>query len=258
MSLKKRMQRIEISLTPKQAVLQFLKEIFELGLEGYIRRIWEEGWRPREAVSSAVENAVREGLKERKKSFVAQVVRQARNQADGLMQLIFDVHSRVRFECTLNQPHVALLFEQFRRMLRDFGHRDEIRPEEWNSWRAMLIERSVHIRQLKEAIDIISARHFEGHQLLFAEHEERLDRANVSLEELVSDYNLFALEEASLQPIDIDAELCLTAKQIEMQIPIFEMTAQAKMLNDAGEDYAASKVIHGNIANFVDELRMLL
>lgn len=253
MTLKKRLERIETSLTPKQAVLLFLKEILELGPEGYLRMIWLDRKKPWELVSSAVEDAIRQSLKGASRSTVYRIVREAKNQADVLVLLIFNLHERVQSELSLDQPYEALLREQFRRMLREFGHEEKFQPEEWNSWRTLLIERLVRMRQLKETVATISTRHFDRHQLLFAAHEQRLSRAIVLLQELVKDYNSFAIDEFALTPIEIDAELNRRAKQLELQVSFLETAAEGAMLNDAGYTDAACDVINRATVGYMDQ-----
>lgn len=258
MTLKKRVERIETSLTPKQAVLLFLKQILDLGLEGYIRMIWLDRKKPRELVSSAVENAIRQNLAGSSRQTVSRIVREAKYQVDVLMLLIFNLHARVQSECWLNLPYQVLLLEQFCRMLREFAHEEKFQLEKWNSWRALLIGRLLRMRQLKETVAIISAKHFDRHQLLFAKHEQRLNRAIVFLEELIGDYNSFAIDEPVLEPIDIEAELGRMAKQLETQILFQEATAEGMMLKDAGFTDQACDVISQAVVGNIDEWMRLL
>jgi len=179
-NLGKRLQRIETSLTPKQAVLLWLKGMLELDCVSYLEKSFaaSPSEAPRFRIAEMVGQAVSKSLSQQKMKpeLTAQVVRDAQKQADVLIVLVSHLQKCVRSECTFNAPHVLLLYEKLSRMLEQFVHQGRFEPEAWDLWRAVLMKRLLTMWQLREAIVAISARYYDGHPLLFAKDESRLNQ----------------------------------------------------------------------------------
>jgi hypothetical protein len=179
-NLGKRLQRIETSLTPKQAVLLWLKGMLELGLVSYLEKSFAAlpNEAPRARIGEMVGQALRKSLSQQrmKPELMASVVRDAQKQADALIVLIRQLHQCVHLECTVSAPYIVLLYETFKRLLEQFVHQDRFEPEAWDLWRAVLMKRLITMWQLREAIAVISASYYDGHPLLLAEDESKLNQ----------------------------------------------------------------------------------
>src|SRR5581483_2648575 len=91
MTSAKRLTRIESSLTPKQAVLFWLRQEHQgKSLEEYARRNFDRGpsAAPRRKVEDQVVNAVRTAMAGQDRALIQQATRQAQMQTDLLILIV--------------------------------------------------------------------------------------------------------------------------------------------------------------------------
>jgi hypothetical protein len=243
-TLSKRLQRIETSLTPTQAVLLWLKEMLDLGQERYWEKLSADPSNPRVVVLKMVADAIRENLSEppKKMEELEQAVRAGQKQADMRIMLVLNLHDHVRSECRPNEAYANLLVEKYRRMLQDFTYHGKFESEDWDSWRALLIERLICMRQLKETVVSIGTKYYDGHPLLFANDEDDLNYEIGFLEDLTKSYSRLKDKLPAWQPINIDAQLSSLREHVEALVALRVDIATAKTLNDFGEPEASREL----------------
>lgn len=248
MSLFRRLQRVETSLTPKQAVLLWLKEAQQLGILGYAEKSLNSTMHeaPRARLTEMVGKAVCESLRKRgmKRELILRVEQEARKETDFLIVLIRNLHREVHEECSLDAPYIVLLYEKLKYRLEHYTQRAvKFEPEIWNIWRAILIHRLTCMRQLRETVVAISERYFAGHPLLFPEDANTLDRDVDSLEELTKHYNSLKAGLPAWTAIDIGALASSIREQLSVQVAERVAHAKATTLEDFGELEAGWKLM---------------
>lgn len=247
MSLGKRVRRIETSLTPKQAVLLWLKETRHLGLRGFVedslRKPRSEA--PRARITEMVGNAAYESLCKRKMKpeLAQQVAREARKETDFLILLVWVLPRDVEEESRLNAPYVLLLFEKFHSMLEEFVRCDRFKPKMWKMWRAVLMLRLETMCKLSQTVDRISETYFDSQPLVFPEQSSDLDRHIHYLEDLAKAYNSLHGSIPDWTPIEIDALASSIREDVLAEVDKRVVMAKSRSLNDFGESEAADKLM---------------
>ena len=97
-----------------------------------------------------------------------------------------------------------------------------------------MVERLLRMRDLKQTVDAISAKYYDGHPLLFSEDERKLNNGIAWLEELSRTYNSFENDIPTVQPLNIDAEFRSTPARVEARVAHYEVIAKAKTWIDSG------------------------
>jgi hypothetical protein len=255
----KRLQRIEASLTPKQAVLLWLHESHQLGLIGYIEKSFNSPIHeaPRTRLTEMVGKAVRESLCKRgtKRDLIEIAVREARKQTDFLIVLTNDLRKEVSLECELDKPYIVLLYEKFERMLERFVDHNKFDRTGWQRWRALLILRISHMWRLKETVLALSERYFDHHPLLFPEDACTLDRHVHELEKLVKYNNSLKGELPAWIFIDRDALTSAIQEQTAAEVAEHVANAWSATLSDFGEAEAAWKSVEPYAVAALNRLR---
>jgi hypothetical protein len=255
----KRLQRIETSLTPKQAVLLWLKGMLESDNVSYLEKLFaaprNEGTRSR--MSQAVGEAVRKSLIQQRTTpeLMERIVRDAQKQADVLVILIRDLHNRVHVECTVNAPYIALLYDKLRLLLVQHVHQGEFEPEAWDLWRAVLMKRLTTMCQLRDAIAAISARYYDGHPVLFVNDDSNLNRQIASLEHLTELYNELENGLPVWIAINFDAGSFSMREQLSAVVAEYVAMAESITLEDFGEHQAARDVVDRYVIRRLKQLR---
>jgi hypothetical protein len=102
----RRLKTIELSLTPSQVVLLWLKTA--------VTRTYEEGARqsplPRSGIANSVERNVRDSLKGQSEEMIERAVLQARQEADLLYNLVVDLNVCIQSEfLAINREYALFL-----------------------------------------------------------------------------------------------------------------------------------------------------
>ena len=243
MSLNKRISEIEISLTPKDAAIGWLKDMVEMGDEAYTQKMLADPRNPRVLVTRMVADAVRQNHSLLATTGMMETaVREARKQTDLLMLLVLDLHKRVRSKCEINHPYTELLRERFHRLLLESEFRNKCVPEEWDLWRALLEGKLFGMRVLKEIVLYVSNKYYDGQPLLFATDQDCLNSQIVSLEELTSIYN-HNEKLPRWKELNIDDSLPLIRKHAENMAEVYFNLAKINTLKDFGEEGMATELL---------------
>jgi len=243
MNFAKRLTRIETSLTPKQAVLLWLKETLPLGRDDWTVRAWRAPLHetPRFRISLMVEKAVRKSLSQKgmKEEFIAHVVLEAQKEVDFLFVLISDVRQDLALDSPLTGFQLLLLNEKLARMLEHFVEHERFDPEGWDEWRAALINTITPLWQQRAIIAAISARFYDHHPILFAEEQNGLEHDIRMAEALATQYNSLEGGLPSWTTLDLVALQSSVEAEVPAAVDRQVIFARARSLRDFGEEEAA-------------------
>lgn len=243
MNLAKRLTKIEASLTPKQAVLLWLKETRQLGHDDWTVRAWKAPFHetPRFRISVMVEKAVRDSLGKKglKPEFITRVALEAQKEADFFLVLIRHVREEVALDSPLRGLQLLLLNEKLARMLEHFVEHDIFDPEAWDEWRTALMNTISPLWQLRATIAAISARFYDHHPILFAEEENGLNQDIRMAETLAAQYNSLEGGLPSWTALDLGALQSSVEAEVPAAVDRWVIFARARSLRDFGEEEAA-------------------
>ena len=259
MSLAKRLRKVETSLTPKQAVLLWLKEEQKLGFIERVDKLLKSPAHelPRARITELVGKTVRENLSKQgmNPKLSMQAEREARKRTDVLIVLVRDLQRDVHLVCTLNAPYVVLLFEKLKRMLEHFTEHERFDATSWQLWRAILTQRLSEMWLYREAITEISQRYFDHHPLLFPEDAHRFDLQIQGLEQLVQHYNSLEGGLPEWTAIDSDGIVSFIREQVLAEVEERLANAKSTTLEDFGEREAAWKLREPYVLAMLKRLR---
>jgi hypothetical protein len=200
-SSKRRLDKIEVSLTPKQAILLWLEEAHRYDtMEQYTRALkdgpdsaWPLAQLP-EKVSRAVEQAMKGGSRQEISIGVRQAVRD--------VLFLFHLHQQVNGKVMEEQK--AFLYRlrwlraelgrlRYQKMVRQASHsRVHIgvsKRQDLTRWQEEAELFLVELHSLRLAVMTTSKRYFDGHDLLFPALTECLDYLVKAMEVLVEMFN---------------------------------------------------------------------
>ena len=260
MSFERRLTKIETSLTPKQAVLLWLKEVQPLGRTKCLEKALTTGAiheTPCARISIAAANAVRESLSKQgvKEEVIASAARAARKQADFLFVLLSNLHYSVDILGTINGLRVAFLHEKYSHMLEQYLADRSLDQNDWNRWRANLIDTLAAMWRLRDTASEISTRYYDCHPLLFPENESSLTEDIRLLESLLQHYNSLQGMLPVCTAIDSDALLLSVRKDVPAEVERLAANALSTILFDYGERDEAWKVMQPHVLRARDSLR---
>jgi len=263
MTLRQRLARIETSLTPKQAVLLWLKEalqfesddLFAKSVKGPIHEA------PRVRVPEMAAKAVRDSLRKKslKPESVARAELEARKQADFLIVLVIKLNEEVRLNCLHSSPHLAFLSVQLRWMRARFAEHGVFNATEWGHWRELHIDTLTRMWVLRATIAAVSEQYYDSHSVLFSDRESSLNQHIQDAEALAKVYN--NLE--GIVPAWTAIDLATLQFSIEEQVPaaVGELVAgaQANVLQVLGDwkaawDLEQPHVLRG-LKRFIPQIR---
>jgi hypothetical protein len=242
-NLAKRLTRIETSLTPKQAVLLWLKEAQQLDLKELLEKSFTCPMHeaPPVRIPEMVEKAVCDTLSKKgmKPESIAHAALEAWKQADFLFVLLCDVQQEVMSFSFQNCPYVLLLHEKLCRMLEHFCEDETFDPEAWDMWRMVLIDRLTSAWLLRETIKKVSEKYYDNSPLLFSGDENGFNRSIDSLETLANRYNSLEGGLPLWSAIDFAALSSLIEGQVAAAVGERVAGAKAQTLRALGEWKAA-------------------
>jgi hypothetical protein len=215
MTLAGRLEKIETRLTPKQAVLLWLKEQQE-NFEDFAD--YQTGSRSAALVRIAdnVAKAVRESLKyKRKKEEIARIELGARRQTSFLFTLPVVLNAQVSTNASKDWLLLQLLQEQRLRMAKPYKEDGVFDREEWNHWRKTLLAVLRRMWRLKATIEAVNLRYFNGCQILFDRQKTDLDENIASAECLAQVYSMTKPQGGTLPAISLAAQ----RRSAEHQVP---------------------------------------
>jgi len=162
-----------------------------------------------------------------------------------LIMLVLHLHRFVGPTCLpyAEYVHHELLLEKERRITEGFQN-GKFEKKDWDWLRYLVAGGLMRWRGLKQVVASISAKYFEGHQLLFTADEEALNSELAFFEKTIALYDRLDMADlpADWEPITIDAPLL--RQYVETAIEHIEVMAKADMLKVFGEDQAAQELVN--------------
>jgi hypothetical protein len=105
-------------------------------------------------------------------------------------------------------------------------------------WRRKLCTLLADVTALHQAIDLISHRYFDGHDVLFADAKEQLTSSHEAVELLVAGYNCFA-EDHGKKPIDLEVDAGYPGCSVEQRLNEWVMLSRSRALAVCGRIFEA-------------------
>jgi len=192
---KRRLKKIEISLTPKEAVLLWLKNATTQAEDWttYIADRFSRGEKPpRDEIADQIEGAIHQAMKGEKADQVDQAIRQAVREGDFLFMLFFRVNIEVMAESKANMLQVSLLAEQIQGIFERDSFSDEKRISDQTrvaDWRARALSYTGEIYCTQATIEVLERRYFDGASILVPDVADELQHQLEMLRQIISVYN---------------------------------------------------------------------
>jgi hypothetical protein len=221
----RRLKTIELSLTPSQVVLLWLKTA--------VTRTYEEGARqappPRSAIANSVGRNVRDSLKDKPEEMIERAVLQARQEADLLYNLVIDLNVCVQNEFIAINREYALFLGNISALL----HSALLRVAE-NDLKTLTLFFVERVFVLEGAISRLSVERLCGQQVLFADSVQKLAEVVGFAEEAVDHFNFIA-KEIGCPALDRDEIRISLRAEIDQQAARTFLVARSAMLSLFGE-----------------------
>lgn len=221
----KRLDKLEGSLTPKQAVILWLEEIEQYNsvveLVAYLRT-QSESAAPVTRLTRQVEDAVRKEMKGAKDNHVEVAVRKANRDVVFLIKLHHQVNAKVYAEQRAWSLMVVLVAEMQNRMLTEYlialgrpkgkTSKADAKPQPGLDCKEVAEVLLTELYGFEGAIALIRSRYFDGHQVLFPDAEKLLKDLISTSETLVEMWN----------------DTCYEKRQRSRQVSLSEIRERAK------------------------------
>jgi len=222
----RRLKTIELSLTPSQVVLLWLKTA--------VTRTYEEGaWQappPRSEIANSVGRNVRDSLKDKPEEMIERAVLQARQEADLLYSLVIDLNVCVQNEFIAIKREFAFFLGNISALL----HSALLRVSEENL-KALTLFFVERIFVLEGTISQLSVEQLRGQQILFVDSAQKLAEVVGFAEKAVDHFNFIA-KEIGRPALDSDEIRISLRAEIDQQAARTILVARIAMLSLFGED----------------------
>ena len=222
----RRLKTIELSLTPSQVVLLWLKTA--------VTRTYEEGARqspfPRSAIANSVARNVRDSLKDKPEEMVEQAVLQARQEADLLYNLVVDLNVCVQSDFVAINREYGFLLGIISTLLHSGFLR--VAEDKLKMLTLFFVER---IFLLEGTISRLSVEQLGGQQVLFADSVQKLAEVIGFAEKAVDHFNFIA-REIGCPTLDADEIRKNLQTEIDQEVARTILVARGAMLGLFGED----------------------
>jgi hypothetical protein len=243
----KRLTQIEASLTPKPAVLLWVRQEFQgMTFQEYVRWLVERpvAAAPRIRVERQVVRAIQAAMKGQDPLRIQEAARQAQMETDFLILLVNRTNSLV-----LDQSRsvwlriLGLLTMIFNGVLRDDDASDDLV--------AGLLEAAAELFALPLGVERIQARYFDGESILAKDVREGLDWPVMFLRYFIADLDHY-LEEHGHPELVVDSEEFRSVVEGKASKKVLCIRALAKsgMLQSFGLGEAANAVLRPCILGF--------
>ena len=221
----RRLKAIELTLTPKQIVVVWLRNALQAGT-------FEEGARgtppPRGAIANAVLNTVLNSMKGQSKLLVEPAVLQARREADLLYNLVVGANVAVIESREQREREYALLLGYLSAEMR--GKAPKVQTLRLAV--LMFLERVII---LDAAIAQVAAERLDGQPVLFHDCAVKLEEQLQMAEELSEDFNLLA-RAVDAAEINLEEVRHSLQSETDCQISIWVHLAQTETLSLFGTE----------------------
>ena len=240
----KRLIRIESSLTPKQAVVLWLRQ------ECKGKTSWEyarfllqhpPSAAPRARVEKQVVDAIQEAMKGQDPTRIHQALRQAQMHTDFLILLVNRTNCVILDDSRCRWLQIALLCER----LHNLGLSDlEDEEEAVNEWAGVLRQFLTEVLSLQAATELIRDKYFGGECFLLKDVLEDLEQQTKMVRSMMTSYDRVATSAGKPELSTDSGKLRETVNQQASQRAGFIVAlAKSKMLDDFGENEAADVVM---------------
>lgn len=267
MTQERRLDKIENSLTPIQAVILWLQEIQQYrNVVEYVQylRGQPESAAPITRITRQIDLTVRESMKGRPREVVENAVHQAVRDVCFLIKL----HHKVNFKVLENQKAwtlmVALLAEMQNRMLTEATFHKVLRDKkirinremriwtrkrdqnaiDFQVWQGATARFLVELYSFRDTAAFINRHYFDGHIILFPDSEPCVADLIEETEKLVGMFNDLCMEEqARRYRIDLEVIQKGISDSSKAQTTYLVDMAKAEALDAMGEDRAATELV---------------
>jgi hypothetical protein len=223
----RRLKTIELTLTPQQVVLVWLRNVVQAGTfdDGALHTP-----SPREAVANAVLLTVRDSMKGQADSLVERAVLQARQEADLLFNLIVDANVAVAQNDAQREREYFFLWGYLRAEMA--GKATEERIRTLRSAVLMFVESVV---VLDAAVSQIAADHLCSQPVLFRDCADKMHRQIEMAARLSGYFNCVAGKAAGAE-IDLVTFRDSLRSQIDEEVASRFNLARLEMLSEFGPE----------------------
>jgi len=221
----RRLKAIELTLTPQQVVVVWLRNALQAGT-------FEDGARrtppPRGAIANAVLNAVRGSMKGQPAPLVERAVLQARREADLLYNLVIEANVEV-FESRLQREREYIL------LLGYLSAEMRAKATKVQTLRLAVLMFLERVAILDGAIAQLSSERLNGQPILFRDSSVKLEEQLQMAEELSEDFNLLA-RGVDVAEISLEALRNSLQSETDRQISIWVQLARSAALSTFGTE----------------------
>jgi hypothetical protein len=225
MTSRHRVRAIELTLTPREVVLVWLRNALQAGP-------FVDGARlapaPREAVMNEVSSTVRSGMKGQPELLAERAVLQARREADSLYNLVVKVNVAVLENSEQRQREYTFLSGHLGAEIN--GRVTKGRVENLRSEVLLFLE-SVIV--LDAAIAQVVSERLDGQSVLFRDCEAALQEQLQMAETISKHFNLL-VGESDVAEINLDELRNILQSETDRRISIWVDLARLEMLNTFG------------------------
>jgi hypothetical protein len=233
--------KVETSLTPKQAVLLWLKEAQQFDSGEFLEKSFKGPMHeaPRVRIPEMAEQAVRDSLSKKgmKPELISKAALEAWKQADFMFVLVHRLNEEIMLDARQSTPYLKLLLVELGWM--EYKHEEHGIFTAWGGWRALLLDTLAPMLLLRTTIEAISEQYYDNHSVLFPDQETRLNRGIGFAEMLAKGYNNLEGALPSWSEIDLAALQSSIEAEVPAEVAKQVIHAQAKTLRDLGEWKAA-------------------
>ena len=224
-SRRQRVRSIELTLTPQEVVVLWLRNALQAGT-------FEEGARrsppPRQAVGNAVANAVRNSMKGEEPSLVDRAILQARREADSLYLLAVNSNTAVLEERLQREREYVFLLGYLSAEMNGKATKDRVQ-----TLRMALLKFLESVIILDAAIAQVAAKRFNGQPVLFRDCSVKLEE-QVQMAERVSELFNFLAHSVGAPVIDLEELRKSLRSETDRQIAIWISLARGVTLGTFG------------------------
>ena len=257
MSLRKRLIKIETALTPKQAVLLWLKEVQQLDPNEFAERFFKCPMHeaPRVRIPEMAEKAVRDSLRKKglKPESVSEAAHEAWKRADFMLVLVYLLNDEIVQDARVSTPCLRLLLVELGWM--EEKHKEHGLFTAWGGWRALFINTMTRTLLLRATIEAISERMYDNHSILFPGVETSLNHRIKWAELLAASYNALEGVLPSWTAIDLAALRSSIEAEVPAEVAKQVAHAKAKTLQALGEWKAAWDLLEPYALAGIEKLR---
>lgn len=223
----RRLQEIELSLTPQQVVVVWLKDAVQAGTFGEAAR---HSPPYRGAIANAMLRTVRNSMKEQSELLIERAIVQARQEADLLYSLAVNANVEVSEKRNQREREYILLLGYLRAELRGMATKDSL-----ESLRMAVVMFIEAILILDAAITQVANERLNGQVMLFRDCRVKLKEQLKMAEQLSERFNFLARATGAAE-INLEKFRNSLQKEIDHQISVWISLARVEALSLFGTE----------------------